>query len=114
MRPYGAPYFTGATLFWLEPQQKAILSRETTLFDDVLLEHGTVLVQAFGQDGGHTGRAVWVGEQPPRKGDDAHDGKVAISVARKLPHTSSDSSSRMRRTDNSPCLLTVDRYLTWT
>lgn len=59
---YGAPYFTGATLFWLEPKQKAILSRETTLFDDVLLERGTVLVQAFGQDGGLTGRAVWVGE----------------------------------------------------
>ena len=63
----GAPYFTGATLFWLDPQQKAILSRETTLFEDVLLERGTVLVQAFGQDGGLTGRAVWVGEHLHKK-----------------------------------------------
>jgi type I restriction enzyme S subunit len=58
---YGAPYYTGATLFWLEPQPKGVLSRKTTLFEDVRMEEGTVLVQAFGQEGGLTGRAVWVG-----------------------------------------------------
>lgn len=58
---YGAPYYTGATLFWLEPQPKGVLSRKTSLFQEVSLEEGTVLVQAFGQDGGLTGRAVWVG-----------------------------------------------------
>jgi len=58
---YGAPYYTGSTLFWLEPQPKGVLSRKTTLFRQVSLEEGTVLVQAFGQEGGLTGRAVWVG-----------------------------------------------------
>lgn len=58
---YGAPYFTGASLFWLEPLPKGILSRKTTLFDQVRMEEGTILVQAFGQDGGLTGRSVWVG-----------------------------------------------------
>jgi type I restriction enzyme S subunit len=58
---YGAPYYTGSTLFWLEPQPKGVLSRKTTLFQQVSLEEGTVLVQAFGQEGGLTGRAVWVG-----------------------------------------------------
>jgi type I restriction enzyme S subunit len=58
---YGAPYYTGSTLFWLEPIPKGILSRRTTLFDDVLLKQGMVLVQAFGQEGGLTGRSVWVG-----------------------------------------------------
>ena len=58
---YGAPYYTGATLFWLEPQPKGILSRKTTLFEQVRMEEGTVLVQAFGQEGGLTGRSVWVG-----------------------------------------------------
>lgn len=59
---YGAPYFTGASLFWLEPHQKGILSKKTSLFEQVKLEAGTVLVQAFGQEGGLTGRSVWVGE----------------------------------------------------
>ncbi|MBX3660987.1 MAG: hypothetical protein KF804_00920 [Burkholderiales bacterium] len=59
---HGAPYFTGASLFWLEPLPKGILSRRTTLFDQVLLRQGTVLVQAFGQEGGLTGRPVWVGK----------------------------------------------------
>jgi len=58
---FGAPYFTGASLFWLEPIPKSILSKSTSLFDQVLLEKGTILVQAFGQDGGLTGRSVWVG-----------------------------------------------------
>ena len=58
---YGATYYTGATLFWLEPQPKGVFSRKTTLFQQVSLEEGTVLVQAFGQEGGLTGRAVWVG-----------------------------------------------------
>jgi type I restriction enzyme S subunit len=58
---YGAPYYTGRTLFWLEPQPKGVLSRKTTLFEQVQLKQDTVLVQAFGQEGGLTGRAVWVG-----------------------------------------------------
>lgn len=58
---YGAPYYTGATLFWLEPQPKGVLSRKTTLFEQVRMDEGTVLVQAFGQEGGLTGRPVWVG-----------------------------------------------------
>lgn len=58
---YGAPYYTGASLFWLEPVAKGILSKKTKLYDDVLMEEGTILVQAFGQDGGLTGRSVWVG-----------------------------------------------------
>jgi type I restriction enzyme, S subunit len=58
---YGAPYYTGATLFWLEPIAKGVLSRRTTLFEAVALERGTILVQAFGQEGGLTGRSVWVG-----------------------------------------------------
>lgn len=57
----GAPYYTGASLFWLEPIPKAILSRKTSLFEDVQLTRGTILVQAFGQEGGLTGRSVWVG-----------------------------------------------------
>ena len=58
---FGAPYFTGASIFCLEPQAKGILSKNTSLFDQVLLEKGTILVQAFGQDGGLTGRSAWVG-----------------------------------------------------
>jgi type I restriction enzyme S subunit len=58
---YGAPYYTGASLFWLEPQPKGILSRKTSLFEQVRLTKGTILVQAFGQKGGLTGRSVWVG-----------------------------------------------------
>lgn len=59
---FGTPYYTGASLFWLEPQAKGLLSRQTSKFDEVFLEQGTILVQAFGQDGGLTGRSVWVGE----------------------------------------------------
>jgi type I restriction enzyme S subunit len=59
---YGVPYFTGASLFWLEPLSKGILSKKTSLYAQVLLERGTILVQAFGQEGGLTGRSVWVGE----------------------------------------------------
>lgn len=58
---YGALYYTGATLFWLEPQPKGVLARKTSLFEQVRMDEGTVLVQAFGQEGGLTGRAVWVG-----------------------------------------------------
>lgn len=59
---FGAPYYTGASLFWLEPLPKGILSQRTSLFQDVMLSAGTVLVQAFGQEGGLTGRALWVGK----------------------------------------------------
>jgi type I restriction enzyme S subunit len=59
---YGAPYYTGASLYALDPIPKGILSRRTKLFEQVELERNTVLVQAFGQDGGITGRPVWVGE----------------------------------------------------
>jgi type I restriction enzyme, S subunit len=59
---YGVPYFTGASLFWLEPTPKALLSRKTNRFDEVVLKTGCILVQAFGQGGGLTGRSVWVGE----------------------------------------------------
>jgi type I restriction enzyme S subunit len=58
---YGAPYFLGMSLFSLEPLPKGILSRRSTLFEDVLLKEGTVLVQAFGQEGGLIGRLAWVG-----------------------------------------------------
>lgn len=63
---YGAPYYTGAALFWLEPLPKGILSRRTKLFDQVELHIDTILVQAFGQDGGITGKAVWVGRHLDR------------------------------------------------
>jgi type I restriction enzyme S subunit len=63
---YGAPYYLGASLFWLEPLPKGILGRRTTLFDDVLLNAGTILVQAFGQDGGLIGRLAWVGDHLDR------------------------------------------------
>lgn len=59
---YGSYYYTGASLFWLEPKPKGILSRQTSKFDEVYLEKGMILVQAFGQDGGLTGRSVWVGD----------------------------------------------------
>lgn len=58
---YGALYYTGSSLFSLDPEPKGVLSRKTTLFEQVRMEEGTVLVQAFGQEGGLTGRAVWVG-----------------------------------------------------
>lgn len=59
---HGAYYYTGAALFTLEPQPKGILSKQTSKFDEVYLEKGMILVQAFGQDGGLTGRSVWVGD----------------------------------------------------
>jgi type I restriction enzyme S subunit len=58
---YGAPYYLGMSLFWLEPLPKNILSRRSSLYEDVLLKQGTVLVQAFGQEGGLIGRLAWVG-----------------------------------------------------
>jgi len=58
---YGAPYYSGASLFWIEPAPKGILGRRTKLFDDVVLKQGTILIQAFGQDGGLIGRLTWVG-----------------------------------------------------
>lgn len=58
---YGAEYYTGASLFCKEPEAKGILSKTTSKYEDVLLKYGTVLVQAFGQKGGLTGRPVWVG-----------------------------------------------------
>lgn len=59
---HGVPYYTGAALFALEPEPKGYLSPRTSKFEDVLLTRDTILVQAFGQEGGLTGRAVWVGE----------------------------------------------------
>lgn len=56
----GAPYYTGASLFRLDPRPKGVLSRRTSLFKDVQLEEGMILIQAFGQEGGLTGRAMWV------------------------------------------------------
>ena len=58
---FAAPYFTGYSLYWNEPEPKGYLSRVTKLFDQVSLKEGMVLVQAFGQEGGLTGRPVWVG-----------------------------------------------------
>lgn len=56
-----APYYNGGALFWAEPEPKAYLSRRTSLFNQVELKQGMVLVQAFGQEGGLTGKPVWVG-----------------------------------------------------
>jgi type I restriction enzyme S subunit len=58
---FAAPYFTGYSLYSNEPEPKGYLSRATTLFDQVSLKEGMILVQAFGQEGGLTGRPVWVG-----------------------------------------------------
>ncbi len=58
---FAAPYFTGYSLYWNEPEPKAYLSKATSLFNQVQLKEGMVLVQAFGQEGGLTGRPVWVG-----------------------------------------------------
>lgn len=58
---FGAPYYSGASLYWLEPIPKNILSQKTSLYEDVLLQSGTILVQAFGQGGGLIGRPTWVG-----------------------------------------------------
>lgn len=59
---YGSYYYTGASLFCLEPKPKGILSKKTSKYEEVYLEKGMILVQAFGQDGGLTGRSVWVGD----------------------------------------------------
>ena len=58
---YGAPYYSGASLYWLEPIPKAVLSRKTSLFKDVQLEAGTILIQAFGQADGLVAKPTWVG-----------------------------------------------------
>lgn len=58
---FAAPYFTGYSLYWNEPEPKGYLSRATKLFEQVSLKEGMILVQAFGQEGGLTGRPVWVG-----------------------------------------------------
>lgn len=58
---YAAPYYTGYSLYWNEPEPKGYLSKATRLFDQVRLKEGMILVQAFGQEGGLTGRPVWVG-----------------------------------------------------
>jgi type I restriction enzyme S subunit len=58
---HGSPYFTGASLYWVEPQPKGTLSPVTSRFEEVMLEQGTILVQAFGQEGGLPGRPTWVG-----------------------------------------------------
>lgn len=58
---FAAPYFTGYSLYWNEPEPKGYLSKATKLFDQVSLKEGMILVQAFGQEGGLTGRPVWVG-----------------------------------------------------
>ncbi len=59
---HGAPYYTGGAIFWLEPVHKEILSRNTSLFNDVKICNGTILIQAFGQKGGLIGRVAWVGQ----------------------------------------------------
>lgn len=59
---FAAPYYTGYSLYWNEPERKGYLSQATKLFDQVSLEEGMILIQAFGQEGGLTGRPVWVGK----------------------------------------------------
>ena len=59
---HGAPYYSGGAIFWLEPVHKEILSRKTSLFEDVQIRNGTILIQAFGQKGGLIGRVAWVGK----------------------------------------------------
>lgn len=58
---HAAPYYTGYSLYWNEPEPKGYLSKATKLFEQVRLKEGMILVQAFGQEGGLTGRPVWVG-----------------------------------------------------
>ncbi len=58
---FSAPYYTGYSLYWNEPEPKGYLSKVTKLFEQVSLKEGMVLIQAFGQEGGLTGRPVWVG-----------------------------------------------------
>lgn len=59
---HGAPYYLGESIYWLEPVPKYLLSRKTSLFKDVQLEKGTILIQAFGQRGGLLGHPAFVGE----------------------------------------------------
>lgn len=59
---HGAPYYSGGAIFCLEPIHKEILSKKTSLFNDVKIQNGTILIQAFGQKGGLIGRVAWVGE----------------------------------------------------
>lgn len=59
---YGAPYYSGGAIFWLEPKHKEILSRKTSLFNNVQIRNGSILIQAFGQKGGLIGRVAWVGK----------------------------------------------------
>ena len=58
----GAPYILGSAVYWMEPKAKGILSPKTSLYDQVIIRKGTVLVQAFGQKGGLIGRPTWVGQ----------------------------------------------------
>jgi len=58
---YGALYYTGSALFRADPRPKGVLSPRTSLFEDVQMTQGEILIQAFGQEGGLTGRAVWIG-----------------------------------------------------
>jgi type I restriction enzyme S subunit len=59
---HGVPYYLGESIYWLEPVAKYLLSLKTDRFEDVRLEKGTILVQAFGQRGGLPGRPAFVGE----------------------------------------------------
>ena len=58
----GSPYILGSAVYWMEPKSKGILSPRTSLYEQVRLKKGTILVQAFGQKGGLIGRPTWVGE----------------------------------------------------
>ena len=58
----GAPYILGSAVYWIEPKAKGILSPKTSLYDQLIIKKGTILVQAFGQKGGLIGRPTWVGE----------------------------------------------------
>ena len=58
----GAPYILGSAVYWMEPKSKGILSPKTSLYDQVIIKKGTILVQAFGEKGGLIGRPTWVGE----------------------------------------------------
>jgi len=59
---HGAYYHSATSIFSIEPKPKAILSRKSNLYEDVLLIRGTILIQAFGQEDGLIGRVAWAGE----------------------------------------------------
>jgi type I restriction enzyme S subunit len=59
---YGAYYHSAASVFSISPSPKAILSRKSNCFEEVLLSEGTVLIQGFGQEDGLIGRTAWVGK----------------------------------------------------